>query len=304
MPNAYASVGEIRASGGISRRSSEDSQESQSRRILELSEAVSREIDEWCHRYFYSRKSSLRMSSDSAIRMWVPEDLVSVDRLEEDTNWDGTYESLWLDTDLTLWPYNAEPMGELHRVRPYQRIDVSIRGGSGRRVFLAGTRRYRVVGTWGFCEVNKPVPIQVYCGEDDLVVQAVGDHGLSAGSTIYVEDEQIFITDVDVVSDRAQFFTDAGITDPGEETRISRFDVDRSVNGTQREAHTNIRPRVVQYPPAIREAAIMQTSRLYSRRISGFTSEVGFDQTGNQQQMVGLDRDVFDMLGSYRHRII
>jgi hypothetical protein len=78
-------------------------------------EAVSREIDNYCGRRFYSVNEARYYSPDD-------ENIVMVDDIgtsggitvESDADGDRTYENTWADTDYDLWPYNDAPYMEIH----------------------------------------------------------------------------------------------------------------------------------------------------------------------------------------------
>ena len=60
------------------------------KRIIAISEDVSRAVDRYCDRHFYYVVRTVDFDGDGSTSMIVP-DLISVSTLKEDTNFDGTF---------------------------------------------------------------------------------------------------------------------------------------------------------------------------------------------------------------------
>lgn len=107
-------------------------------------QAVSRHIDDWTGRRFYT-------STADEVRYFTPEsqdrvdvgDLISVTALHTDYNGDRVYESTWGSTDYELEPVNAALDGE-----PYSHLYAAPLASYS---FPAGLRRgVKVTGRWGY----------------------------------------------------------------------------------------------------------------------------------------------------------
>ena len=73
--------------------------------------------------------------------------------------------------------------------------------------------------------------------------------------------------------------------------------VERGVNGTTAASHSNLdNVSALRYPGGVIEATLMQASRLWTRRSTGFANQVGFSETGQMTPVSSLDLDVRQML--------
>lgn len=287
MPNLYCSLEDFKRSDAVSGSSKEVSETKLSDpRIIQLIEAVCREIDKWCFRHFYSRTETLLFSAEDSLVVYLPADLIAVTTLKEDTNWDSIYETTWAATGYVLWPYNAKPTLNIDRAKPYRRLEVNFRNNSSRHRFLMGQLRYELAGKWGYSE----------CVE---VVDAINDAaGISASvTTVTVDNPDLFsIGDMIMINSEQIYIADK---------LGAILTIERAQNGTTAAIHADddVISRIM-FPTPIREAAIMQAGRLYSRRMSGFAQEMGFDQAGGMTPVSGWDRDVQQMLNPYKRKII
>ena len=102
---------------------------------------------------------------------------------------------------------------------------------------------------------------------------------MSPGDTLLIESEQLYVTAV------------SG----------NNLTAERGVNGTTAATHADDTAisRFV-YPKQLVEAVVMQASRLWTRRASGFADEAGFAETGLVTPVKGLGLDVRQMLDSFR----
>ena len=303
MSNAYASLDVFKASGVLNITGTDDDA-----RLLALLEDVSRQIDRFCLRHFYSltatryfqgRKTSrLPFRSNvywdnQRIPFWfgvgigasekvlLPDDLIAVSTLKEDVNADGTYSNTWATTDYFLWPYDADPADGYDLSRPYTMIEVNKRGDGDYFVFLYNQQAYQLTGRWGYSEqiTDTGVTTNGVLTASDTTVTVSSGTTIFVGETLRVESEQMYVT--------------------GKAT--NDLTVVRGVNGTT--AATHVTASMVErysYPGPIVEACLMQSARLWTRRQSGFANVVGFTETGQMTPMTGLDTDVKDLLKTYR----
>lgn len=153
--NGYCTLDDLKHTNALNI----DSSDSNSDDFLEaIIEAVSRLIDNKCHRVFYAdsddvvRYFTARTSTDLFVNdIASPSSDVTV---EIDTNGDGTYDNTLASTDFILEPYNAELDGE-----PYQKITIS---DNGQFLFPAKVKKgVKVTAKWGWQSV--PTPIQKGC---------------------------------------------------------------------------------------------------------------------------------------------
>ena len=99
------------------------------------------------------------------------------------------------------------------------------------------------------------------------------------GETILIESEQLYISAIST----------------------NDLTVERGVNGTTAAAHNDVTDiSVYRYPEEVVEACLLQTSRLWKRKDSGFSDSVGLPQTGSFKVYRGLDPDVRHLLSPYR----
>ena len=117
-------------------------------------EAVSRRIDDECHRRFYSDSDEVaRYYTASKSDFLFTDDIASPSSdvsIEIDTNGDGTFDNTFASTDFVLSPYNAELDGV-----PYQKIELS---NTGQYLFPAKVKKgVKVTAKWGWSTVPKPI---------------------------------------------------------------------------------------------------------------------------------------------------
>ena len=223
MSNAYADLATLK-SASLLNVAVDDFDD----RLLGLLGSASRWIDGYCDRHFAARHARLTFdgSSDSSggDSLAVP-DLIEVSSIS--VGLDAGRRSEWSADDWTLYPLNAEP--DEPWGRPYTRIKVA--AGSTRR-FVRGSGAVIVDGVWGYnrrlVDSGWLVADMAPVGSGDTSIAAAAGNGVtplavSAGHTIRIDDEQLFVTSVD----RA-----AGAT-------TATLGVERGVNGTSAAAHAS-----------------------------------------------------------------
>lgn len=295
--NSYVTLTRFKATGILNITGTTDDV-----RLLQLIENVSREVDRHCHRHFYpltainhfsgKRTEPIRYPADIDASYYVasgfvpfrgqkvlylPDDLISVTSLKEDTYEDDTYPTTWAATDYNLVPYTALPLGPIDEAKPYQWIEVNTRSNGKYQVFKYSQKAYRLDGIWGYLNVSEASGATVKLGFDAVVTVFTANTptALEIGMTIKIDSEQMYVTGI----------------------ATENITVKRAVNGTVAAAHLiNVVINKYLYPGTIIEAVIMQANRLWTRRTSGFTAQIGFSETGQLTPITGLDRDVTDML--------
>ena len=251
--------------------------DAQYRRLLE---AVTRQVDAFLRRtlrtylatYYFTPESSKRVLLDSEE---LGLGLLSVTTLKTDDDGDRTYETTWKTTDYDLLPLNAA-----NRQRPYWEIAIT---PDGVETFPKVQKGLEIVGKWGFYEdLVRSASLMAEAldaSETDIDVDTGGDFEVL--QTMLVDSEQMYITAI----------------------TTNTLTVVRGVNGTTAATHSdNAVIDVYRYPYEVQEATLMQASRLWTRRASGFANQVGFSETGIVRPWVGMDLEVQEMLNEYRLR--
>ncbi len=238
-------------------------------RLLTLAENISRQIDRYCNRHFFSLKAARVFDGRGEDTLLVP-DLISIDPagLKTDDDLDGAFETIWRDSDYLLYPSNADPAGGLDVSSPYNKLVVNAASGL-RETFPNGRRAIRVSGLWGYWirlwTAKGSLEEELDTEETDVTLNAIT--GLSPGHTILVGSEQMYIRKI-----------------------VSKtLTVTRAVNGTTASTHqTGGAVRVFAYPGPVTEAAILQITRLWKLKDS------------TDWTLTGLRPDVRHLLSSYR----
>ena len=274
MTNAYADLTTLKSSGVLN-----ISGTGYDTRLRELMETSSRLIDRYCNRHFHVLSTTRKYDGDGGTELLV-QDLIAVTSLKTDDNKDRTYETTWAATDYLLYPSNAEPTKPWGR--PYTRILVDTEAGN-EDVFTAGMQTVEIVGKWGYREVTEDSGADINEGgtlsATDTVLTVTDGSKFSVGQTILIESEQLYITAIST----------------------NNLTVTRGVNGTTGATHADSTDiNIYKYPEPVVQACLMQTSRLWKRKDSGFTSAVGLPQTGGLDVLQGLDPDVKQLLSAYR----
>ena len=270
---SYASADALKTLSNITGTGSD----AEYRRLLE---AVTRQLDSFSNRTFRTYLATYYFTPESTRRILLDATqlglgLLSVTTLKTDRDGDRTYETTWLTTDYDLMPFNA-----LNESHPYWEIAIT---PDGAETFPRVARAVEIVGKWGFFE--------------DLVRSAsLMAEGLDATETdIDVDDGTNFEVLQTILVDTEQMYITAIAT--------NTLTVVRGVNGTTAATHLdNAVIDVYRYPNEVQEATLMQASRLWTRRASGFSNDIGFSDTGLMRPWVGMDLEVQEMLMEYRLR--
>lgn len=274
MTNAYADLTTLKSAGVLNITGT-----TYDTRLLDLLEAASRLIDRYCNRHFYVLVTTRKFDGDGATEL-VVQDLVSVTSLKTDDNKDRTFETTWAATDYLLYPSNAEPTKPWGR--PYTRVLVDTEAGN-EDVFTAGMQTVEINGKWGYQEVTEDSGADINEGAQysatDTTLTVTDGSKFAVGQTILIESEQLYVTAIST----------------------NDLTVVRGVNGTTAAAHADSTDiSLFVYPGPVSEACLMQVSRLWKRKDSGFASAAGLPQTGTVRVFRGLDPDVRQLLSPYR----
>ena len=279
MPNLYVSLKTVKSSGLLNISGTTDDA-----RLRDLIEAVSRNMDGYVGREFFSQIRTLYFSGNGKNRMRLPLDLVSISSLTEDTNGDDVYDNTWASTDYELWPYDASPTAKIDLARPYTALEVNGRTTGTETSFGKGQKRFKLTGIFGYSQstVASGSLITDAAGISASVttinVTAGTDFGI--GETILVESEQCYITNI---------VTNA-------------LTVERAVNGTTGATHANgVAISIVRYPSPVRDACMIEAALLWKLKDSGFASSVGIPETGEVRVFGGaMHPRARDLLNPFR----
>ncbi|MDE2785924.1 MAG: hypothetical protein OXL37_04605 [Chloroflexota bacterium] len=245
MPNAYGDLTTLKSAAFLN--APDDGQDE---RLLGMLETASRWIDGYCDRHFFTSTGERRFDGTGRVVLAVT-DLVSADEVRVRQGSTGRWIG-WNSGDWLAYPLNAAPT-EPDR-RPYTRIVVT----AGGRRFPLSRGGVIIAGLWGYGDVREDTGLQVSgaeaaAGDVEITVAASGDVSapLSAGHTVRIGDEQMYVT---VVSDDGQ----GTIT----------LAVQRGVNGTTPATHaTNSGVSVYRYPSAVTEACLQQAALWWRERL-------------------------------------
>ncbi len=247
-------------------------------RLLGLAEAASSVIDRWCNRRFFSRSATLRLDGSGDAVLRVP-DLVSVDTggVQTYENGRGAPATVWNEDDYDLLPFDADPASAgKPNSRPYTRLRAT--GLSGvNSCFPLGRGNVEIRGVWGWWQhlrrASQTVATAAIGSDGTLKLSELdtGRAGISAGHTLLIGDEQIFVRARD-----------------GETLTVTR-----GVNGTTSAAiDKDSAIDIYEYPPAISEATLLLAIRLWR----GARGGVDDWQAGG----ISMDSDVGALLSLYR----
>ena len=268
--NAYATLDVLKSAAVLDISGSGDDS-----RLLMLLENVSRQLDSYCDRHFFTLSATRVFDGDGSAALRVP-DLISVDPagLRTDEDGDRKFETTWADSDYLPDPANADPTGGHDLAAPYTKLAADTEAG-GRSGFPSGMRRVSVSGQWGYWRRLRSASESLSARADAVQQTLTISDGMDveAGHTILVDSEQMYAT---------------GRGKDG-------LRVERGVNGTTAAAHEANAPiRIYEYPGPISEAALIQAARLWKRRDSVFADSRA------SHAFKGLDPDVCQLIAPYR----
>ena len=190
MTNAYADLATLKSAAALNVPDG-----AHDARLLALLEAASRWIDGYCGRDFAAMSAERQFDGNGDDILFLP-DLVSVSRLRTrapGTNADADAWADWPAGAYLLYPLDAaptEPGG-----RPYTRIAAA---GAGRR-FPSGRAAVSITGVWGYGSVRQDTGLRIAAGaaltaDATTIAAAPANTAVSAGHTIRIDDEDLYVT--------------------------------------------------------------------------------------------------------------
>ena len=269
--NAYTTLDLLKSASALDIAGTEDDE-----RLLTLLEGVSRQVDAYCNRHFFTIRAALTFDGDGSTALRLP-DLVSVDAngVATDEDGDRKFESVWEESDYMLRPANADPTGGHDLSSPYTEVVVDTEAGS-KSEFAAGMRRARISGEWGYWRRLRRASetIAAVVNKEASEIEVSGGADIGTGHTLLMGAEQVYARG----------------------RSGNKLAVLRGVNGTEAQAHSaDAEIGIYQYPAPVSEAVIIQASRLWKRRDSTPVEARGFAG--------GFDADAAELLAPYRRMI-
>jgi len=283
---AYVTVETLKSSGGLNIPNGTGADV----RLRQLAEAVTQEFDRVLHRRIHPSVGTMYYSGDGSTLL-LTDDLVAISSLKEDNTDDGTFDTTWAAADYNYLPYNVDPTSDVGR--PYHGLEVNPKSNGNQDAFLQGRRNYQITGTWGWSSVT--VTADAVCSANVTVGDVTLDIGtvnsatkIETGMVLSVNSEQMYVESLVGSS-------------TGTSVRVSR-----AANGSTAGSHgSGDAINYYTHPSPIREGAFVQTARLWKRKDSGFSSEVGFPETGQITTFRGtMDADVKMLIGPYMKRFV
>ena len=243
--------------------------------LLNLLIQASRLLDKWCGRFFFVRDDT-RYYDGAGLKLFLPDDLLSITTLKTDEDGDGTYENTLATTDYFLYPLNEYPK---------IRIEINPNGNYGS--FASGIQKgVQIVGSFGYGESATP-----YYDSGDSVQDSGGITAtqttitvasgarFAIGQTIKIELEQCYINSIST----------------------NTLTIKRGVNGTSGATHDKDKPiYIYEYPMPISQACLITTMRAFKRKDSSYQDIVGSPETGQIITSKGIDPDVAETIKQYR----
>lgn len=251
-------------------------------RLRQANEAIAQAIDRYTDRTFQSYDGTRFYSGDGGTLLFI-DDLAVVGTLAEDDQMDGSFDVTWVAADFLTRPFNADPTSEWGR--PITSFQVSPKSNGTQDVFLAGPRRYRLIGTFGYVTVTRDSGVDTSGTTTTGTTVTVNTAGVEPGMMLLIGSG----------TTRERIYVDSTASGG------TSLTVRRAQYGSTSSNHaTTLDVNYFVYPSPIQEAAFMQVARLWQRRNSGFATTVGLPETGMLTVFRGLDDDVKLMLNPYR----
>jgi len=286
MPNAYASVAELRAAIPDGIRASTVKYDAL---LLRLASEISRWIDKETKRKFYPALATRKFSVGNTSReLWVP-DLVSITSVSYSTDDGLTYTAMASDD------YIATVAGDYNHDGSYTLLEIDRNGDFG--YWQTGQRAIKIVGVWacvddrGTCWESTGDTVQnnpLASGGASLTVADVdgpdlvgGYARLQAGQIYRLESEYIESTLV-------------------QDTTANTLGILRGRNGTTAAAHAqNTAIDVWRAAEPVRQACIIQCLRQMERGFQGYQDARSTPDVGQMFWFKSLDPEARAKLEHY-----
>ena len=274
--NAYVTVDLLKSSSVLNVTGTGDDT-----RLRLLAESQSRVVDRLTNRHFYALTATRTFDVTDTEKVLLP-DLAAITSLKTDDNIDRTFETTWATTDYRLRPANADPATRINsNSRPYTSVIVD---SNGTRSFTLGDETVQIVGEWGWWshKATATETADAISSTTATTFSVSARTDVEAGHTILVDSEQMYV----------QSYSGNTLT------------VIRGVNGTTAATHSGgAAISLYEYPEPVREAVIIQASRMWKRKDSSYANALGLEG-GLMEIFRGIDQDVKQALNPYRKMAI
>ena len=240
--NCYASIADLKTALAVT----STTDDALMRKIID---SASRMIDKYCGRKFYVEATTKYY--DGATRLWI-DDLLSIDSsgLTTDEDGDATHENTLATTDYILYPLNG-----------YPKTYIEISNDSDYGSFGGGVKKsVQIAGKFGYGDGISATPYLLdttltaaISSTTALTCTVTAVTNLSAGQTILIDSEQMFIQSITTLT----------------------LTVERGVNGTTAATHDTAKSiYIYQYPFDVWSACLALSSAVYqNRNKAGISSE-------------------------------
>jgi hypothetical protein len=228
--NLYVHTGTFKTANGISGTANDAE-------ILRCLEAVSRELDDYCNRHFYTETATRYFDATTSEKANI-DDVLSVTSLYLDVNDDETWTEQWIEgTDFTLQPLGGYPYTRIHKKR----------GGS--KSFYVYPNALKVTGIFGYGDGSanpwKSAGITAtVASTSGTTLNLSHENTIYAGQTIKLGTEQLYVT-----------------AHSGNSATVIR-----AVNGTTAATHSSATVYVAQYPKQLEDAVLYLASGAFNLR--------------------------------------
>ena len=231
--NCYASIADLKTSLAVTSTTDDVVM----RKIIDSS---SRMVDRFTGRSFYVQ-SATKYFDGAGARLWI-DDLLTVTTLKTDEDGDATYENTFATTDYILYDLNK-----------YPKTYIEISNNSNYGGFASGVKKgVQIVGVFGYGDGISATPYVLdttltaaISSTTALTCTVTAITNLSAGQTILIDSEQMFINSITTLT----------------------LTVERGVNGTTAALHDNAKALYIyQYPFDVWQACLDLSSAIYQNR--------------------------------------
>lgn len=290
MPNAYASIAEVKAGMPDGIRTATTKYDAL---ILRLASEVSRAIDTWCNRQFYPSLATLYFNGTGGRDLWTP-DLQAITSISYSEDDGETY------TALTTADYLATVAGDMNHRASYNLLRVS-RLSDTLSAWPGGQRSVKIVGIRG------------YVDDRDLAWESTGDTSednplTSSATTLTVNDADA----LDVYGVLARFSAGQLLRLESEyvettlaiDTSANTLGIVRGRNSTTAAQHAqNTAIDLWRAPEPIRRACIIQVNRQMERGFQGFGDSRATPEFGSVTYSRQWDPEAMALMSPYRERV-
>ena len=290
MPNAYASIAEIKAGMPDGIRPATTKYDNI---LLRLANDVSRAIDAWCNRSFYPRLATRYYNGTGGMDLWIP-DLQAVTTISYSDDDGETYTALTTDDYLTT------VAGDVNALGSWDLLRVSRLSGT-LSAWPAGERSVKIVGVWGHTSDRAT------CWEstgDTVENNPLASGGLSLTVNDVDGEDALGITPRFSAGQLLRIESEYVETTAAVDTAANTIGLLRARNGTSAAAHAqNVAIDVWRAPEEIRRACVIQCNRSLERGFQGFADSRATGEIGQVTYSRQWDPEALALMSAYRIRV-